>query len=247
MPRNYRQKNAVVKGSRLTAEDAMQILFNYICQTRVREIAVTLDIAEPTVHRLIRKFQDRLYEDTRLLALCCGFEFEGIDHLAPYLDLLDLVKQGRNNELALVMRCIYDCPSRISMNYIQFIKYFKDKQVVFDTEEPLHHKKNADFIFRHDYCQDCKNPLKDKINVEDISALALSDILRPEYKKNFNRHLPVMIIRALARLRADRAIKDGKLYDANISTEVGGEDDVEVEVLYAWLKSAEPYLKIHPL
>jgi hypothetical protein len=248
MVRNYRSKNAVVKGARLDQNESMGVVYNYLCQVPVKEIADGLNTTEQTIHRHIAKFQARLRADTQLLSILCGLLRDGQEFLAVHAGLIKWLAKAKSQEISKLKACIYDCPTATEMNYATFQAYAFSEEI--DIEGGMDWSsvdRDATFRFRSDFCKKCPIRKIDCPDVSIISAMSLDEILKPQFRKNFERHLPAMIVRSCARWRMHKVLEEGKFYEHETLDEFDYFMDMRDEVVKTWLTSALPYLRRHPL
>lgn len=248
MPRTYKPRNACITRSRLSEEEGLGVIYNYLCQVDLKEIAEGLKTTEPTVHRLVTRLQDRLACDSYLLHVLCGLEVEGEDFLKPHRPMLEWLANADEDAKCHLKACIYDCPGSVDMTLTAFRAYAFRGDFEFDTRfEDMAIDNDTTFLFRKDFCPDCPNPIRHTGDLSILSAMSFSEILRPCYRKHFVRHLPAMLVRSSARWRMHQATAEQRLYGFATLDDFPHHLAIRDEIIRKWLSSAVPYLRAKPL
>ena len=248
MPRTYKRRNPCIRRTRLPEQAGLGVIYNYLCQVDLKEVARGLGTTEPTVHRIVTRLQDRLLVDSYLLHVLCGLKVEGKDFIAAHAPLLAWLQDDSSKDISGLKRCLYDCPNAVDMTLTTFQAYAFSGEIEFDIG--FHEMAIDDdqlFRFRKDFCSDCPNPLRGQVDVSICSAMSFGDILRPAYRSRFERHLPAMLVRSSARWRMHQALEEQRLYEHETLGEFEDHSDIRDEIIRQWLNSAVPYLRQKPL
>jgi len=226
----------------------MGICYNYLAGVQSKVIAADYDRTEPTVHRLIGRFQRRLAEDTQLLSILCGLLVDADDTLQGHIDLVKWVSTATPQEIETLRRCVYECPNSIEMNSFSARAYSLKAEVEFLGDlHPLTSPPDTVFQFRDRYCEEC--PL-DEQRCSDpmvINTMSFEEILVPELRKNFARHLPAVLIRSCAKWRVIKATKEDKVYEFDDLSSFEDYFDLRHYIMDMWFRSSLGYLEQHPL
>ncbi|MEL6291686.1 MAG: hypothetical protein AAFQ44_07825 [Pseudomonadota bacterium] len=247
MVRTYKQQNAYVRGSRLSAEQAMGICFNYLSHVQLDVIAKGHQTTVPTVARLITRFQKRLQADTELLAILCGLLVEADDSLSGHADLIRWLANASSKEIEALRGCVYGCPGAHEMSsYAARAFMFSGKIDVETDVHPLDAPPDTTFHFRDAFCDGCGS-VKLCTDPHLINTLSIEELLGEKLRSRFKEHLPAILVRSCAKWRVTRAAKEGRIYEYENLDGFADYYDLRHYIMQMWFRSALPYLESQPL
>ena len=200
MVRQYKRKNAIVRGSRLTTDTTANILLLYLYGIPTKRICAFFKVSEPAAHRIIRKFQERLLSDRELLEHCLNLQASNDEARALFSPMLDAIQSNRPEVWSGLYNCLFVCGNKV-VGDVRLIETYVKNLEGDDSDFIFSEEIDDELIFhiRDDWCRNCGNILKNDLDIQVFNIILATNSHRSYVSPNTMRlHFPAMLIRAMA-------------------------------------------------